>query len=54
MALRATKGDENFARSQFSFCYMDAANCGRVARLGRAGGEVFDRAPQGLREKDFF
>ncbi len=46
MALRATKGDENLARAHFSLPYVDAADCGHVARLGRAEGEVFDRAPQ--------
>jgi len=37
MALRATKGDENLARAHFSLPYVDAADCGHVARLGRAG-----------------
>ena len=45
MALRATKGDENLAQAHFSLWYMDTADCGHVARMGRAEGEVFDHAP---------
>ena len=33
---------KNFTRTQFSYEYMDAADCGHFARLARAEDEVFD------------
>jgi hypothetical protein len=45
MALQATKGDENLARAHFSLWNRMQPTAGTPRRLGRAEGEVLDRAP---------